>query len=96
MLSEFLKTSDSGITASWQYAMPGVSICRFQLIQKEQDLLELRILAEDPQTAFQEAKQRLQGYLLENGVHAEIICSDTSPEANPVSGKFQHIIAMKK
>ena len=72
------------------------SICRFQLIQKEQDLLELRILAEDPQTAFQEAKQRLQGYLLENGVHAEIICSDASPEANPVSGKFQHIIAMKK
>ena len=31
MLSEFLKTSDSGINSSWQYAMPGVSICRFQL-----------------------------------------------------------------
>ena len=72
------------------------SIRRFQLTQKEADLLELRLLSEDPEAAFREAKKRLQNYLLQNDVTAEIHFSKAAPEANPISGKFQHIIAMKK
>lgn len=62
----------------------------------KEDLLELRLLAENPEAAFREAEARLQTYLLKNGVKAEIRFSEAAPEANPVSGKFQHIIAMKK
>lgn len=62
----------------------------------KEDLLELRLLAENPQVAFSEAQEQLRTYLLRNGVHAEIRFSEAAPEANPVSGKFQHIIAMKK
>lgn len=72
------------------------SIKRFQLIQKAPDFLELRLIAEEPQTAFLEARERLQCYLHSNGVDAEILYSEKAPEANPVSGKFKHIIALKK
>ena len=71
-------------------------ITRFQLIQVEENRLELRLTAEDPGKQFQEARSRLQGYLEGCGVKAEIIYSETPPQANPVSGKFKHIIAMKK
>lgn len=71
------------------------SIQRFQLIQKEEDRLELRLLSRDPEAAFEKAKKRLTAYLLANGVQAQIEFSQKAPETNPVSGKFKHIIALK-
>lgn len=57
--------------------------------------LELRLLAENKAKAFEETKNAVTEYLLQNGVKCEIYCSDKQPEANADSGKFKHIVAMK-
>lgn len=66
---------------------------RFQLIQQENNHLELRLAAKNKQLAFINAKQAIENFLLKNDVAAKVILSDKLPEANPISGKFKHIIA---
>ncbi len=66
---------------------------RFQLIQHEQNRLELRLTAENREEKFAEARQAIEMYLKQNGVSAEIYLTDDPPEANPISGKYKHIIA---
>ena len=68
-------------------------IKRFQLIQHGQDRLELRLTAENKVEAFARAKQALDLYLQQNGVATQIYLTDQPPEANPVNGKYKHIIA---
>lgn len=70
-------------------------IHRFQLIQKEGDVLEVRLVAEEKQSAFEKAKQALNDYLLQNGVTCDIYLSDKEPEANASSGKFKHVVGKK-
>lgn len=66
-------------------------IKRFQLVQKKQDLLELRIVSEDRLSAFEIAKRDLGYFLKEKGIDVEIILSEETPHAHPVSGKFKHV-----
>ena len=67
-------------------------IKRFQLVQKTQEKLELRIVAEDRELAFNNAKDKLQDFLNSKGVsNVEITLSDKSPQANKTSGKFNHV-----
>ncbi len=68
-------------------------IDRFQLIQHENDRLELRLIAENKEEQFAKAKQAVETYLHQNDVTAEIYLSNNTPSANPISGKFKHIIA---
>ena len=70
-------------------------IQRFQLIQVSGNELELRLIAEDKERVFEEAKEAVIEYLLQNGVSCKIYLSDKQPEVNAASGKFKHIIAMK-
>ena len=72
-------------------------IKRFQLVQKEQTKLELRIIAEDREQAFNSAKDKLQQFLNSKNIYdVEIILSDKSPEANKISGKFNHVYSEVK
>ena len=67
-------------------------IRRFQLVQNSQDKLELRIVAEDREQAFNNAKDKLQEFLNSKGVsNVEITLSDKSPMSNKISGKFKHV-----
>lgn len=66
---------------------------RFQLIQHENDRLELRLIAENKEDCFIEAKRTVETYLRQNGVTAEIYLSDSLPSASQISGKYKHIIA---
>ena len=72
------------------------SIQRFQLIQKENNRLDLRLLSEDPECSFREAKNRMEAYLRSCSIDAQVFYDPAAPQANPVSGKFKHIIALKK
>lgn len=76
------------------------SIRRFQLLVCPDNQMELRLeTAEgaDREEAFLEAKERLLGYLSEQGVHhAELTLSEDLPRQNPNSGKYKHIINMQK
>ena len=67
------------------------TIRRFQLIQRAVDRLELRMISDSPQEAFDQAKHDLQEFFESKGVHLEIVMSDDAPQANKVSGKFKHI-----
>lgn len=67
---------------------------RFQLVQHNQDRLELRLIAANREKVFVEAKQAVEKYLKENNVSAEIYLTDILPQANPISGKYKHIVAM--
>lgn len=69
---------------------------RFQLIQREDNRLELRLIADKKQEAFEAAKKSVENYLSQNSVSAEVFLSQEPPSADPVSGKYKHIIAMKK
>lgn len=69
---------------------------RFQLIQHDDDRLELRITAENREELFAEAKREVEAYLHKNGVDAETYLSANLPEANPISGKYKHVIAKAK
>lgn len=68
------------------------SIRRFQLAQKSPEHLELRIVSDDRDRAFAEAKRELLSFFAEKGVNdLDITLSDDVPRADPVSGKFKHI-----
>ncbi|MEG1678399.1 MAG: phenylacetate--CoA ligase family protein, partial [Clostridia bacterium] len=66
---------------------------RFQLIQHSQDRLELRLIAKNREEAFAQAKQAINRYLQQNDVTAEIYLTEELPKANPISGKYKHIVA---
>lgn len=67
-------------------------IRRFQLIQTGPKQLELRLISDQKEEGFAEAKQELLAFLKSKGVEdPEIVLSDQLPQANPVSGKFKHI-----
>ena len=67
-------------------------IRRFQLIQTGPKQLELRLISDQKEEGFAEAKQELLAFFRSKGVEdPEIVLSDQLPQANPVSGKFKHI-----
>ena len=66
---------------------------RFQLIQQEDDRLELRLIADNKQEIFKVAKKAVENYLSQKSVLTDVYLSEKLPEANPVSGKYKHIIA---
>ena len=67
-------------------------VTRFQLVQKSLHKLELRLVANEKEKAFMKAQQDLQVFLSEKGItNVNIFLSDTLPQANKVSGKFNHI-----
>ncbi len=68
------------------------SIKRFQLIQRGAKQLELRLVSDHREEAFEEAKHELLSFFQSKGVKdPEIMLSDQLPHANPTSGKFKHI-----
>ena len=71
-------------------------INRFQLIQHENDNLELRISCYDKADCFTRASKEVLDFLKENGVNATMFLSNKEPEVSPTSGKFKHIIGLKK
>lgn len=73
--------------------VPGLK--RFQLVQKERNLLELRILAGDPRTVYQKAERILQDFFVTNGVHVTICAGEELPQIHPESGKFKHVVGLK-
>ena len=67
-------------------------IVRFQLIQRSYQKLELRFVADEKEVAFDKAKKDLQEFLnSKNIADVEIFLSDQLPQANKVSGKYNHI-----
>lgn len=67
-------------------------IRRFQLVQKGENKLELRIVAEDREAAFERAKADLTEFFKSKGIcFVDIYLSEEPPQANKVSGKFKHI-----
>ena len=68
------------------------TIRRFQLVQRSENRLELRLISDDRETAFAEAKRDLLAFFESRGLHGiEIYLSDKTPDAHKVSGKFKHI-----
>lgn len=67
-------------------------IVRFQLIQRSYQKLELRLVADEKKIAFDKAKNELQEFLnSKNITDVEIFLSHELPQANKVSGKYNHI-----
>jgi len=67
-------------------------ITRFQLIQKSYQKLELRLIADEKNVAFEKAKKELQEFLNSKSIsNVEIFLSDELPQANKISGKYNHI-----
>ncbi len=67
-------------------------ITRFQLVQRAKNKLELRMISDNRELAFQKANEDLQNFLKSKGLNnTEIYLSDELPQANKVSGKFNHI-----
>jgi phenylacetate-coenzyme A ligase PaaK-like adenylate-forming protein len=67
-------------------------IRRFQLIQTAPERLELRLISDQKDAAFEEARAELLAFFAEKGIeNIEIIPSAGAPQADPVSGKFKHI-----
>jgi len=65
---------------------------RFQLVQKDMHTLELRLMAENKEIAFEKAKSVLLEFLNKKGVSkVQIINSKLEPQTNKVSGKFKHV-----
>ena len=65
---------------------------RFQLVQTAPDTLELRLICENPDSAFAEAERELQAFFADRGVtNLKIRRSKQMPQADPVSGKFKHV-----
>ena len=67
------------------------TIRRFQLVQRSTCKVELRMISDDPQEAFKQAKHDLQEFFKSKGLNVEITLSDDPPQANKTSGKFKHI-----
>lgn len=67
-------------------------IKRFQLIQRSSNKLELRLLADNKEIAFSKAIKDLQEFLNSKDIFdVEVFLSDGLPQANKVSGKFNHV-----
>ena len=64
---------------------------RFQLVQRSPEALELRLAADDRESAFQAAKGELGSFFESKGLSVEILLADDPPQADPVSGKFKHV-----
>ena len=67
------------------------SIKRFQLIQRAIDKVELRMIADNKEEAYNQAKSDLQKFFKSKGLDVEILLSEELPQANKISGKFKHI-----
>ena len=68
------------------------SIRRFQLVQRAAGSLELRLIAEDRQQAFDDAKRELNAFFESRGLAGvEIRLSELPPQADRTSGKYKHI-----
>lgn len=68
------------------------AIRRFQLVQRSENRLELRIISDDRENAFAQAKRDLLAFFESKGLGGiEVYLSDKAPEAHKVSGKFKHI-----
>ncbi|MBQ5311933.1 MAG: phenylacetate--CoA ligase family protein [Oscillospiraceae bacterium] len=69
------------------------AIRRFQFVQTAPDRAELRIVSDDRENAFIQARDDLLRFFEEKGAGAvDIVLSDTPPQADKVSGKFKHIM----
>ncbi|MBP3707315.1 MAG: phenylacetate--CoA ligase family protein [Clostridia bacterium] len=67
-------------------------ITRFQLIQRSHEKLELRIVAKRREIAFEKAKKELLDFLNRKDItNIKIFLSDELPQANKISGKYNHI-----
>ena len=67
-------------------------IDRFQLIQKSFRKLELRIVSCKKEIAFEKAKERLIEFLNSKNIfNVELYLSDDLPQANKLSGKYNHV-----
>ena len=67
-------------------------IDRFQLIQKSYRKMELRLIANKKDEAFDKAKKDLQEFLISKNINGvEIFLSEEKPQANKISGKYNHI-----
>ena len=64
---------------------------RFQLVQRSPEALELRLVADDRESAFQAAEGELRSFFESKGLSVEILLADDPPQADPVSGKFKHV-----
>lgn len=71
------------------------TIRRFQVVQTAPDVLSLRLVAHNREAAFEEARSAITEYLQRENIAARIILSEETPSANPSSGKFKHIIALR-
>jgi phenylacetate-coenzyme A ligase PaaK-like adenylate-forming protein len=73
---------------------------RFQVLAYPGNRLELRLEENDGASrteAFETAKKRLENYLASQGIrHVTITLSETSPQQDPNSGKYKHIVNMQK
>lgn len=68
------------------------AIRRFQLVQTAPSHLELHMVSNDPEAAFEEAKGALLAFFARKGIRGlEIARSEEAPRPDPVSGKFKHI-----
>jgi len=67
------------------------TIRRFQLVQRASDRVELRMISDERENAFEQAKHDLQQFFESKGLTVAIILSDDPPQANKISGKFKHI-----
>lgn len=67
-------------------------IRRFQLVQRSPQRLELRLVADERNIAFEKARKDLQEFLNNRNIHdVEIILSDEPPRAHKISGKYNHV-----
>ncbi|MCR5806374.1 MAG: phenylacetate--CoA ligase family protein [Oscillospiraceae bacterium] len=67
-------------------------IRRFQLVHIAPESLELRLISDDPEGAFEQAKRELLTFFQEKGLTGiNITFSEKIPQAHKVSGKFKHI-----
>ena len=67
-------------------------IKRFQLIQRAYNALELRIVAQDRILAFNKAQTELKSFLESKNIsNIIILLSNELPQANKISGKYNHI-----
>lgn len=67
-------------------------ITRFQLVQKSNKKLELRLIAEQKQLAFEKAQKALLDFLKSKNIsNVEVFLSDELPQANKISGKYNHV-----
>lgn len=67
-------------------------IIRFQLIQRSKEKLELRLISNDKNIAFEKAKEKILMFLSSKNIeNVQIILSSLEPQRNKVSGKFNHV-----